>query len=145
MLVAIESAGDKAALEKFGKGVAMHIAASSPLALTEADIPADRVEREKQVLKDQIKEDPKAQGKPDQVIEKMLEGRLRKFYEESVLLKQAFVMNPDQTVEAAAAEAGKAAGAPVKVKGFVRFGVGEGVEKKADDFAAEVAAMSKKD
>lgn len=145
VLVAIESTGEKAALEKFGKGVAMHIAASNPLALTESDIPADRVEREKQVLKDQIKEDPKAQGKPDQVIEKMLEGRLRKFYEESVLLKQAFVMNPEQTVEAAAADAAKAAGAPVAVKAFVRFGVGEGVEKKADDFAAEVAAMSKKD
>ncbi|HRE43555.1 MAG TPA: translation elongation factor Ts [Terricaulis sp.] len=145
VLVAIESAGDKAVLEKFGKGVAMHIAASNPLALTEKDIDADRVEREKQVLKDQIKEDPKAQGKPDQVIEKMLEGRLRKFYEESVLLKQAFVMNPEQTVEAAAADVAKAAGAPVAIKAFVRFGVGEGVEKKVDDFAAEVAAMSKKD
>jgi elongation factor Ts len=142
VLVAIESTGEKAALEKFGKGVAMHIAASNPLALTEGDIPADRVDREKAVLVEQIKEDPKAQGKPDQVIEKMLEGRLRKFFEESVLLKQAFVMNPEQTVEAAAAEAAKAAGAPVSVKAFVRFAVGEGVEKRTDDFAAEVAAMS---
>jgi elongation factor Ts len=142
VLVAIESTGEKAALEKFGKGVAMHIAASNPLALTEADIPADRVDREKAVLVEQIKEDPKAQGKPDQVIEKMLEGRLRKFFEESVLLKQAFVMNPEQTVEAAAAEAAKAVGAPVSVKAFVRFAVGEGVEKRTDDFAAEVAAMS---
>ncbi len=144
VLVALESTGDKAALEKFGKGVAMHIAASNPLALTEKDIAADRVEREKTVLKEQIKEDPKAQGKPDQVIEKMLEGRLRKFFEESVLLKQAFVMNPEQTVEAAAADAAKAAGAPVAIKGFVRFAVGEGVEKRTDDFAAEVAAMSGK-
>jgi elongation factor Ts len=144
VLVAVESAGDKAALEKFGKGVAMHIAASNPLALTDKDIPAERIEREKTVLKEQIKEDPKAQGKPDQVIEKMLEGRLRKFFEESVLLKQAFVMNPEQTVEAAAADAAKAAGAPVAIKGFVRFAVGEGVEKRADDFAAEVAAMSGK-
>jgi elongation factor Ts len=142
VLVAIESTGEKAALEKFGKGVAMHIAASNPLALTEGDIPADRVDREKAVLVEQIKEDPKAQGKPDQVIEKMLEGRLRKFFEESVLLKQAFVMNPEQTVEAAAAEAAKAVGAPVSVKAFVRFAVGEGVEKRTDDFAAEVAAMS---
>ncbi len=145
VLVALESTGDKAALESFGKKVAMHIASANPLALTESDIPAERVEREKAVLAEQVKEDPKAQGKPPQVIEKMLEGRLRKFYEESVLLKQAFVLNPDQTVEAALKDAEKAAGAPVKLKGFVRFAVGEGVEKRQDDFAAEVASMTKKD
>lgn len=142
VLVALESKGDKATLESFGKKVAMHVASSNPLALTEADVPTDRVEREKAVLAEQIKEDPKAQGKPQQVLDKMLEGRLRKFFEESVLLKQAFVLNPDQTVEAALKDAEKAAGAPIKVKGFVRFAVGEGVEKRADDFAAEVAAMS---
>jgi elongation factor Ts len=145
VLVALESTGDKAALESFGKKVAMHIASAAPLALVEADIPADRVERERTVLLEQIKEDPKAQGKPQQVLDKMLEGRMRKFFEESVLTKQAFVLNPDQTVEAAVAEAAKAVGAPVKIAGFVRFAVGEGVEKKADDFAAEVAAMTKKD
>jgi elongation factor Ts len=145
VLVALESTGDKAALEAFGKKVAMHIASANPLALSEADIPADRVEREKTVLLEQIKEDPKAQGKPQQVLDKMLEGRMRKFFEESVLTKQAFVLNPDQTVEAAVAEAAKAAGAPVKIAGFVRFAVGEGVEKKADNFAEEVAAMTKKD
>jgi elongation factor Ts len=143
VLVALESAGDKAALESFGKKIAMHIASASPLAVSESEIPAERVEREKAVIAEQIKEDPKAAGKPQQVLDKMLEGRLRKFYEESVLTKQAFVMNPDQTVEAAIAEAAKAAGAPIKVKGFVRFAVGEGVEKKKDDFAAEVAAMTK--
>ena len=143
VLVALESTGDKAALESFGKKVAMHIASANPLALSEAEIPAERVEREKAVLNEQIKEDPKAQGKPPQVIEKMLEGRLRKFFEESVLTKQAFVLNPDQTVEAAIKDAEKAAGAPVKLKSFVRFAVGEGVEKKADDFAAEVASMTK--
>jgi elongation factor Ts len=74
----------------------------------------------------------------------MVEGRMRKFFEESVLTKQAFVLNPDQTVEAAVKEAEKAAGAPIKLKGFVRFAVGEGVEKKKDDFAAEVAAMQGK-
>ncbi|WP_395648348.1 translation elongation factor Ts [Terricaulis sp.] len=144
VLVAVESTGDKAALEKIGKNVAMHIAAANPAALSEADIPADRVEREKAVILEQIKEDPKAQGKPQQVLDKMLEGRMRKFYEESVLGKQAFVMNPDQTVDAAIAEAAKAAGAPVKVAGFIRFAVGEGVEKKQDDFAAEVASMTGK-
>ncbi|MBL8536324.1 MAG: elongation factor Ts [Hyphomonadaceae bacterium] len=145
VLVALESTGDKAALESFGKKIAMHIASANPLALAETDIPADRVEREKTVLLEQIKEDPKAQGKPQQVLDKMLEGRMRKFFEESVLTKQAFVLNPDQTVEAAVAEAAKTAGAPIKIAGFVRFAVGEGVEKKVDNFADEVAAMTKKD
>lgn len=142
VLVALESTGDKAKLEALGKKVAMHIASANPLALNEGDIPADRVEREKTVLLDQIKEDPKAAGKPQQVLDKMLEGRMRKFFEESVLLKQAFVMNPDETVEAAVKGAEKDVGAPIVIKGFIRFGVGEGVEKRADDFAAEVAAMS---
>lgn len=145
VLVALESAGDKAALESFGKKVAMHIASANPLALNESEIPAERVEREKSVLLEQIKEDPKAQGKPQQVLDKMLEGRMRKFFEESVLVKQAFVLNPDQSVEEAVKEAEKAVGAPIKVKGFVRFAVGEGVEKRQDDFAAEVASMTKKD
>jgi elongation factor Ts len=143
--VALESTGDKAALESFGRKVAMHIASANPLALTEADIPSDRTEREKTVIAEQIKEDPKAQGKPQQVLDKMLEGRMRKFFEESVLTKQAFVLNPEQTVEAAVKDAEKAAGAPITVKGFVRFAVGEGVEKRQDDFAAEVASMTKKD
>jgi len=144
VLVALESGADKAALEAIGRKVAQHIAATSPLALTDADVPAERVEREKSVLLEQLKEDPKAQGKPQQVLDKMIEGRMRKFFEESVLLKQAFVHNPDQTVEAAIGEAAKAAGAPIKAAGFIRFAVGEGVEKRADDFAAEVAAMSGK-
>jgi elongation factor Ts len=143
VLVALESTGDKAVLESFGKKVAMHIASANPLALSESEIAAERIEREKAVLLEQLKEDPKAQGKPQQVLDKMIEGRMRKFFEESVLTKQAFVLNPDQSVEAAIAEAAKAAGAPIKVNGFVRFAVGEGVEKKKDDFAAEVAAMSK--
>jgi len=143
VLVALESTGDKAALESIGKKIAMHIASASPLALSESEISADRIEREKTVIGEQIKEDPKAQGKPQQVLDKMLEGRMRKFFEESVLTKQAFILNPDQSVEAAIAEAAKAAGAPIAVKGFVRFAVGEGVEKKVDDFAAEVAAMQK--
>ena len=143
VLVALQSKGDKAQLESLGKKIAMHIASANPLALSEADIPADRVEREKTVLLEQIKEDPKAKGKPQQVLDKMLEGRMRKFFEESVLTKQAFVLNPDQTVEAAVKDAEKAAGAPIQIASFVRFAVGEGVEKRTDDFAAEVAAMAK--
>jgi elongation factor Ts len=144
VLVALESSADKAVLEAIGRKVAQHIAATSPLALTDADVPAERVDREKSVLLEQLKEDPKAQGKPQQVLDKMIEGRMRKFFEESVLLKQAFVHNPDQTVEAAIAEASKAAGAPIKAAAFVRFAVGEGVEKRSDDFAAEVASMTAK-
>jgi elongation factor Ts len=143
VLVALESKGDKAQLESLGKKVAMHIASANPLALSDTDVPAERIEREKSVLLEQIKEDPKAQGKPQQVLDKMLEGRMRKFFEESVLTKQAFVLNPDQTVEAAVKDAEKAAGAPIKIAAFVRFAVGEGVEKRADNFAAEVAAMTK--
>jgi elongation factor Ts len=145
VLVALESSGDKAALESFGKKLSMHIASANPLALTEADIDSERTEREKAVIAEQIKEDPKAQGKPQQVLDKMLEGRMRKFFEESVLTKQAFILNPDQSVEAAINDAEKAAGAPIKIGGFVRFAVGEGVEKRQDDFAAEVASMTKKD
>jgi elongation factor Ts len=144
VLVALESTAEKTALEAIGRKVAQHIAATSPLALTESDVPVDRIEREKAVLLEQLKEDPKAQGKPQQVLDKMIEGRMRKFFEESVLLKQAFVHNPDQTVEAAIAEAAKAAGAPIKAAAFIRFAVGEGVEKRTDDFAAEVASMTGK-
>ncbi|MBI3439567.1 MAG: elongation factor Ts [Proteobacteria bacterium] len=143
VLVALESKGDKAQLESLGKKIAMHIASANPLALSEADVPSDRIEREKTVLLEQIKEDPKAQGKPQQVLDKMLEGRMRKFFEESVLTKQAFVLNPDQTVEAAVKDAEKTAGAPIKIASFIRFAVGEGVEKRQDDFAAEVASMTK--
>jgi len=144
VLVALESGADRAAIEAIGRKIAQHIAATAPLALNESDLPADRVEREKAVLLEQLKEDPKAQGKPQQVLDKMIEGRMRKFFEESVLLKQAFVHNPDQTVEAALAEAAKVAGAPMKIAQFVRFAVGEGVERRTDDFAAEVAAMTGK-
>jgi len=83
-------------------------------------------------------------GKPEAIIEKMVEGRLRKFYEEVVLLKQAFVLNPDLTVEKALKEAEKEIGAPAKITGFLRFALGEGIEKETTDFAAEVAAAVKK-
>ena len=100
---------------------------------------ADVAAREKAIFIEQARES----GKPENIIEKMVEGRMRKFYEEVVLLKQAFVMNPDLTVEKALAEAVKEIGAPAKLTGFVRFAVGEGVEKEETDFAAEVAAAAK--
>jgi elongation factor Ts len=135
VLVGVETSGDKAAAEAFGKQVAMHVAAAAPLALTPEEIPADVVERERAVFSEQARES----GKPENIIEKMVEGRIRKFYEESVLLSQAFVINPDLTVAKAAEEAGKEAGAEMKITGFVRLQLGEGIEKEADDFAAEVA------
>jgi elongation factor Ts len=138
VLVAIESAGDPEALKEMGRKVAMHVAATQPLSLNVEDLNQEHVEREKAVLTEQAKES----GKPLQVIEKMIEGRIRKFYEEVVLHKQAFVMNPDQTVEQLVEETAKTLGTPVKITAFTRLALGEGVEKKVDDFAAEVASMT---
>ncbi|TIT71353.1 MAG: translation elongation factor Ts, partial [Mesorhizobium sp.] len=98
------------------------------------------VEREKAIFSDQARQS----GKPEAIIEKMVEGRLRKFYEEVVLLKQAFVLNPDITVEKALKDAEKEIGAPAKITGYVRYALGEGIEKEETDFAAEVAAAVKK-
>jgi len=115
-----------------GKQIAMHIAASSPASLSQEDLDPAYVEREKTILTDQARES----GKPEQVIEKMIIGRMKKFMSEVTLLGQTFVVNPDLTVGEAAAEAG------VKVVGFVRMEVGEGIEKKDEDFAAEVAKVA---
>ena len=140
VLVALESTGDAEVLKDVGRKIAMHVAGTPapPLALTTDDLDPAAVEKEKQFLTDQALES----GKPIGVVEKMIEGRIRKWQEEVVLLKQPFVMNPDQTIEQLIAETAKAIGAPVSVKGFVRFALGEGVEKKSDDFAAEVASMT---
>ncbi|WP_292666749.1 translation elongation factor Ts, partial [Mesorhizobium sp.] len=98
------------------------------------------VEREKAIFSDQARQS----GKPEAIIEKMVEGRLRKFYEEVVLLKQAFVLNPDITVEKALKDAEKEIGAPAKITAYLRYALGEGIEKETTDFAAEVAAAVKK-
>ena len=116
----------------------MHVAATAPLALTVEEVDPAAVERERAIFAEQAAES----GKPANVVEKMIEGRIRKFYEEVVLLKQAFVMNPDQTVEQLIAEQAKTLGAPIKIVGFTRLALGEGVEKKVDDFAGEVAALT---
>ena len=130
VLVAL-TGSDKAAMEAIGKQVAMHVAATNPASLSEADLDPALVEREKQVLTEQARES----GKPDNVIEKMIVGRLNKFFQEVCLLKQSFVINPDLTVEKAVTEAG----ADTKIVGFARVEVGEGIEKEEEDFAAEVA------
>jgi elongation factor Ts len=139
VLVAIETAGNADAARSFARQVAMHVAATNPLSLTPDEIDPALVEREKAIFSDQAR----ASGKPENIIEKMVEGRLRKFYEEVVLLKQAFVINPDLTVEKALQEAEKEIGAPAKITGFIRFALGEGIERDEADFAAEVAAAVK--
>jgi elongation factor Ts len=138
VLVAIEGAGDQAALQDLGKKIALHVAATAPLSLSPDDLDPAAIERERGVFAEQAAQS----GKPPAVVEKMVEGRIRKFLEEVVLLKQAFVMNPDQTVEQLVAETAKTLGSPVTVKGFVRLALGEGVEKPVEDFAAEVASLT---
>ena len=117
----------------FAKQVAMHVAATNPASLSENDLSSDILSREKSILTEQARES----GKPEQVIEKMIEGRLKKFLADVTLLGQNFVINPDLTVGKAAAEVG------VEILGFLRFEVGEGIEKKQENFAEEVAAQLK--
>ena len=138
VLVALESTADAIAVGALGKQIAMHVAASSPLALTRDDVDADDLERERNILIEQARDS----GKPEEIIEKMVEGRLRKYYEEICLLEQTYVINTDNNVEKAVEVAAKEIGAPVSIKGFVRFALGEGVEKEEEDFAAEVAAVA---
>ncbi|WP_439528672.1 translation elongation factor Ts [Pannonibacter sp.] len=138
VLVALESAGDKDKLNGLGRQIAMHIAATSPLSLNVDQLDPAVVERERNVFIEQARES----GKPDNIIEKMVEGRIRKFYEEVTLVKQAFVIDPDKTVEQAVEALAKDLGTPVKLTGFVRFALGEGIEKEETDFAAEVAAAA---
>ena len=138
VLVALESSADKAKLVELGRKIAMHVAATNPLSLSTDDLDPAAVEKERQIFTEQALES----GKPAGVVEKMVEGRIRKFYEEVILLKQAFVMDPGQTIEQVVEATAKDVGAPIKVQGFVRLALGEGVEKKQEDFAAEVAAAA---
>lgn len=138
VIVALESSADAEKLADFGKQVAMHIAAAAPLATTTDDLDPQIVERERAVLIEQARES----GKPENIIEKMVEGRIRKYYEEVVLLSQPWVMDPDLTVAKAVEAAGKELGAAIAVTGFARFVLGEGIEKEEGDFAAEVAAAA---
>jgi len=136
VLVALESTGDAEKLNALGRQIAMHVAATNPLAVDVDGVDPAIVERERGIFREQARES----GKPDNIIEKMVEGRVRKFYEESVLIKQAFVIDPDKTVEQAVKDTEGDVGAPIKLGGFVRFALGEGIEKDESDFAAEVAA-----
>lgn len=137
VLVALESSADKAKLLEIGKKIAMHIAASSPLAVCIDSLDPAALERESAVTTEQAR----ASGKKEEFIEKIVEGRLRKFYEESVLLEQKYVMDDSVTVKEFLANLGKELGSSVKVVNFMKFVVGEGVEKQVTDFASEVAAQ----
>lgn len=140
VLVALESTGDAGKLEELGKQIAMHVAAASPLFLTVDSVSTDALDRERDVLSEQAR----ASGKPEEIIAKMVEGRLRKYYEEVVVLEQPFVIDPDRKVKKVIEDAAKDVGAPIQMTGFARFALGEGVEKEEKDFAAEVAAQLKK-
>jgi len=136
--VALESAGAAEKLQAFGRQLAMHIAFANPQSIDVGSLDKALVERERGILTEQAKES----GKPANVIEKMVVGRLRKFYEEVVLLAQPFVHDPDLTVEKALVAAEKEADAPIKITGFYRFALGEGIDRPDSDFAAEVAAAA---
>ncbi len=140
VLVALESTGDKAALAGLAKQLAMHVAATNPQSLTVAELDQAAIERERAVLAEKAGQ----QGKTAEIVAKMVEGGLRKFHQEVVLLEQAFVMDGKTKVSKVVEDAAKTAGAPVRLAGFLRFALGEGIEKKSEDFAAEVAAQLKK-
>ncbi|HEY5337836.1 MAG TPA: translation elongation factor Ts [Rhizomicrobium sp.] len=138
VLVALKSTADEGKLMALGKQIAMHVAAANPLALTAAHLSKDVVERERAVQADIARQS----GKPENVIEKMMEGRMRKFYEESVLMNQVFVIDGETTIAKVIEKASKDLGAPVEIEAFVRYQVGEGIEKVTSDFADEVKAMA---
>ena len=138
VLVALKSTADEGKLAALAKQIAMHVAAASPLAITSEHLSKDVVERERNVQWELARQS----GKPDAVIEKMMEGRMRKFYEETVLLSQTFVIDGETQVGKVIEKASKEFGVPVSVEGFVRFQVGEGIEKVESDFADEVAQMA---
>ncbi len=127
----------------FGKDVAMQVAAANPSYLDEASVPASVIEKEKEILLAQISNDEKLAGKPEPVKVKMVEGRIGKFYKENCLVEQAFVKDPDISVGKYVENTAKELGAGIKVLKFARFEKGEGLEKRVDDFAAEVASMAK--
>jgi len=139
VLVAIEGAGDKAVIREVARKIAMHVAATNPLALDSSDLDPAAIEKERAVLIEKAKEE----GRPEAMIAKIVEGQINKFQKEVVLSKQPFVMDPDVTIEQLVANTGKELGAELKLAAFVRLALGEGVEKAdTPDFAAEVASMS---
>ena len=138
VLVSIESDGENAVIEELGKQIAMHIAASNPLATSKDNLDDSFIEREKTILREQAKDT----GKSPEIIQKMIEGRLRKLFEEVCLLEQDFAIDPDIKVKDAISSSAEKLGGEINISGFVRFELGEGLDKKVDDFAKEVAAAA---
>jgi elongation factor Ts len=138
-LVALESGADTTVLQALGRQLAMHVAAANPTYLDTASVDRGTLEREREILRDRARQ----VGKPDAIIEKIVEGQLRKFYEETVLLEQTYVVDGESRVGKVVEAAAKEAGAPIRLVGYARFKLGEGIEKKDSDFAAEVAATLK--
>jgi elongation factor Ts len=139
VVLALESPAPPEKLADLGKQLAMHVAAAAPLYLDIASVPAAALERERAVLREQAQ----ASGRPEAIIARMVEGRLRKFYEEVVLLEQVFVIDQERRIAQVVGAAAAAAGAPIRLAGFVRFALGEGLERPRGDFAAEVAAAAR--
>ncbi|MBI1776364.1 MAG: elongation factor Ts [Proteobacteria bacterium] len=137
VLVALESAGDPTKLADLAKKLCLHVAAANPQSLDISSVDPATLERERNILSEQAK----ASGRPDNVIAKMVEGRLRKFYEETVMTEQVFVVDGETRVGKVLETAAKELGQPIKVAGFLRYALGEGIDKKQADFAAEVAAQ----
>ena len=137
VLVALESSGDTVALEVLGKQIGMHIAASNPASLSSSDLDADMVARERKIYLEQAQ----ASGKPEKIVQGMVDGRMKKYFKEVCLEEQSFVMNPDKSVAEVVSDLGKEIGTSVVLKSFVIFKLGEGIEKQETDFAAEVAAV----
>lgn len=123
------------------KDVAMHIAAAEPTYVRRDEVPADEIEKERSILIEQLKNDPSNQSKPEEVIQKIVEGRLNKFYEENVLSDQAFVKDPSKTIGDLITEKIASIKENITIRRFTRYKMGEGIEKRQDDFAAEVASM----
>ena len=140
VLVGLESKADEAYLQELGKKIAMHIAAVSPLFLNIESVDEESLNREKAIYEEQARNS----GKPENIIEKMMQGRIRKYYEEVCLTEQSFIMDPDKKIKDILAEASKETGTEVKLASYVRFGLGEGVEKKTEDFAEEVSKQLSK-
>lgn len=138
VLVALESSAPADKLNELGKKIAMHVAAANPSALTVDEVDPTELDRERNVLIEQAR----ATGRPEEIILKMVEGRVRKYYEEVVLLEQTFVLDGQTKISDVVEQAAKEFGAPVKLTGFVKFTLGEGIEKEESDFAAEVAAQA---
>jgi elongation factor Ts len=139
VLVALESEGDAARLDEVGKQIAMHVAAANPLFLNRDAVDTSALDRERDVLSEQAR----ASGKAEDIIAKMVEGRLRKYYEEVCLIEQIYVIDGESKISKVIENLAKELGKPVALTGFVRFALGEGVEKEESDFAAEVAAVAK--